>query len=105
MATHRGEKFLNERIAVDGNEYRECTFSHCTLLFEGRQIPTMANINMNHCVWEFVGAAKTTMNFLILMYHRYGDGGRDIVESMFKSVRDFKPPPPPPAAGSNRTET
>src|SRR5215216_2834445 len=33
MALHEGEAFTNERVVLDGNDYRNCTFTNCEIVF------------------------------------------------------------------------
>ena len=33
MAQHQGEAFTNETVFLDGNEYLNCTFTNCELIF------------------------------------------------------------------------
>ena len=84
MAQHQGETFTNETVFLDGNEYLNCTFTNCELIFSGTAGVTLQGINFNSCRWTFHGPAGTTINFMTALYQA---GVTDMLEQTFENIR------------------
>lgn len=80
MTKHQNESFTAATLNLDGSEWVNCKFDHCTLIYSGG--PTLlAQNSFEECVWQFTGGAATTIGILSLMY-RSGEAGRRSVEEM-----------------------
>jgi hypothetical protein len=42
---HRGRTFTQETIDIDGNEYADCVFDRCTLIFRAASPPVKLGVN------------------------------------------------------------
>jgi hypothetical protein len=65
LILNRGNIYTQTDVVLDGNEFQNCTFQNCRLIFKGEQ-PTKLSGNSISGDSRFVlaGAAQLTMNFL-----------------------------------------
>jgi hypothetical protein len=59
--------FENTTVRLDGNEFIECSFVRCKLLFGGQSVPVTRGCTMTECEMQFVGASQLTIHLLSLM--------------------------------------
>jgi uncharacterized protein YjbI with pentapeptide repeats len=78
MEKYTGTKFSNSEIEVDGNQYNNCNFAKCKLVYRGGKIPIFRNSNFDECSWYFADEAGNTLTFVRSMI-RAGGGFRDVV--------------------------
>ncbi len=84
MAQHQGAAFANETVVLDGNEYLNCTFTNCEIVFNATGTVSMNGVTANNCRWTFDGAAGLTVKFLTALYQ---GGFSEMVEMTFDSIR------------------
>lgn len=73
-------RFENEDIQTDANEYFDCVFDHCRLVYTGGPIPVMNDCQFQDTGWFFDDAAGRTVS-LIKEFAENVD--REIVDSLF----------------------
>jgi len=59
-----GKTFDKVSEKLDGKIYKQCTFTNCTLVYSGGDLPVMDACRFDLCQWEFSDAANRTLNFL-----------------------------------------
>lgn len=64
MASVENTVFQNEAVAVDGTQFKNCTFSNATLVFAGGDLPSFVDCQFRSVALEFDGAAVNTFKFL-----------------------------------------
>jgi hypothetical protein len=84
MARHDGAAFANETVVLDGNEYFNCTFTNCELIFQGTDGVSLQGIAFNSCRWTFDGPAGLTINFMTALYQA---GVTDMLDQTFENIR------------------
>ena len=84
MALHEGASFSNETVVLDGNEYRNCTFTNCEIIFGATAGVSLNGISFNNCRWTFTGPAGTTINFMTALYQA---GVTDMLDQTFENIR------------------
>jgi hypothetical protein len=84
MAQHEGTAFANETVVLDGNEYRNCTFTNCELIFRGTNGVSLQGIAFNDCRWTFEGPASLTIEFMTALYQA---GVTDMLDQTFENIR------------------
>ena len=89
------KSFFSERIELDGNEFRGCTFSRCQLVFRGERMFTVVECLFQNPQWVVEGPAANTILFLTAAYHKMGESGVRLVEETFNNIRQNKLRPPP----------
>jgi hypothetical protein len=96
MALHEGEAFTNERVVLDGNDYRNCTFTDCQMVFNGTAPVSLHGINFISCQWTFDGPAGLTINFMTALYQA---GLKDMINQTLENIRtgSHRPQEAPPA--------
>jgi len=82
-----GRVFENSRLEVDGMVFERCKFKHCRLVFSAIDTVTFKECSFDSCDWVFDGPAENTLLYLSALYRGLGEGGRDLVESMFERIR------------------
>lgn len=90
----QGEKFQETREILDGNDYENCTFRDCKLVFNGGPIPTIVGCEFFESGFEFGDAAGRTVNLMHAIYHGMGPGGKRLIEQSFTDLREALPTPP-----------
>jgi hypothetical protein len=96
MALHEGATFTNERVVLDGNDYRNCTFTNCHMVFNGTAPVSLHGISFISCQWTFDGPAGLTINFMTALYHA---GMKELIDGTFENIRhgSHRQQEPPPA--------
>src|SRR5215218_1547936 len=84
MALHEGATFANETVVLDGNDYRNCTFNNCEIVFNGTASVALNGINLNDCRWTFNGPAGLTIDFMTALYQA---GMTDLIDGTFANIR------------------
>ena len=64
MAHYQGNTYGNERMSIDGNEYHNCTFNDCELVYKGEEPPSFVRCSFNNIRMSFGDAAGRTVAFL-----------------------------------------
>jgi hypothetical protein len=82
-----GQTFASTTEFLDGNEYVDCTFNDCQIVFGGGDLPGIVNCQFNNCRWQFANAAERTLKFMRQVYHGMGAGGAEIVEATLNAIR------------------
>jgi hypothetical protein len=62
MAVFADKTFRGSRIELDGNDFHNCVFIDCQLIYSGGTV--MGKLATKGCMWEFRGAALNTMHFI-----------------------------------------
>ena len=84
----KDKTFKNEKIDIDFNQFSNCQFDGCTLVFHGYGVIGMDGCSFKDVNWTFDGAAAKTLQFLQGLYHGAGEGGKQLIELTFKDIRD-----------------
>lgn len=87
MTTYRGQTFADQRVALDGNEYENCTFRNVTLVYAGGALPAIRNCTLEQFNLAFEGGAENTLAFLRALSGPQS-GFRGLVEGTFKAILD-----------------
>lgn len=102
MAVFERERFADQEIVVDGNQYEACTFTNCVLVFEGGEPPLFERCTFRTIKIELRGAAARTTNYLNALFT---SGMPDEVESVLVDIKtgmvDLPDIPAPCDAASN----
>lgn len=64
MSTFRQNTFDEVEIDTDGNEYVDCVFNKCKLIYQGGPIPVMNGCQFNDTGWFFDDAAGRTVSLI-----------------------------------------
>jgi hypothetical protein len=84
MSQFKKQTFRGQRIVTDGNEYTECVFERCEVVFAGGTLPILKSNNFNSCRWIFDGAASRTIQMLANLYQ---GGWQQLIEETFDNIR------------------
>jgi hypothetical protein len=80
MPIHDSEDFTGRVVELDGNEFHNCSFTKCRLVYRGGGVPALVTCQFDRCAWEFEDAAGRTLEFLRGIYHGMNAAGRELVE-------------------------
>jgi hypothetical protein len=86
MSLNRNNTYNGGQQVVDGNHYDACKFENCLLVFKGGEYVVFTNCNFVNCRWIFADAAGRTVAFMKALYHGMGDGGKLIIDQVFKEI-------------------
>jgi hypothetical protein len=84
---HKDQQFSGTTEAIDGNQYENCVFKNCALVYRGGELPTIAGCTFDDCRWEFDEAAMRTLVLLRNLYHGMGTNGQKMVEQTLNTIR------------------
>lgn len=84
---HEDETFVQERIQLGGNQFRNCTFQECRLVYDGSAGVRIEDCDFDETRVELVEQAGNTLSFLQNVYHGLGEDGQKVVENFFHHVR------------------
>ena len=88
MAKRVAERFSNQRVVLDEDEFFECTFNRCEIVYQGGDKAYLVGCRFeDQCSFRFEGAALRTLAFLRGMYHHMGQPGLRLVENTFNEIR------------------
>jgi hypothetical protein len=76
----------SESVLLDGNEFINCEFQGCNLVYRGGELPRLQQCRFARCAWHLEEGAQRTIQFLRSIYHS-GPGGRELVEETLRHVR------------------
>jgi hypothetical protein len=91
--TVTAQRFVGERIILDGHSYDGCTFERCELVFNGAAPTVLTNNDIIDCTWRFEGSAALTLAFLRALV---AGGAADMV----RNTLGVGEPEPEPDRGS-----
>ncbi len=103
MAKRIAERLEQQRIVLDEDEFFECVFSRCEIVFRGGEKAYLVGCRFeDQCSFHFEEAALRTLAFLRGMYHQMGPAGLRLVENTFNEIRrpDGEPETDPIAAAA-----
>ena len=57
MSKHLRAGFEDKTVILDGEEFEDCTFVECKLIYRGGEPPRLSNNKFHGCTWELEDAA------------------------------------------------
>lgn len=84
MATFQNKSFTNQTVLVDGNRYELCSFSNCSLVYQGGELPTFDRCMFRAGTIQLDGAAYQTVKYLNGLYR---GGLAASVDAVLKEVQ------------------
>lgn len=65
---HEANTFVNTRIELDNQTFKDCTFNGCTIVFSGKGPYKLNGCSFNNCQFALDGAATLTVKYLADMH-------------------------------------
>ena len=83
---HEGKTFTDERVQLDGNQFKGCKFvGQCTIVYGGNDLGGLVGCTFDVTPkFEFTGAAGHTLAMLQALYH---GGFKHVVDDTFENIR------------------
>ncbi len=81
--TFEGKEFFKASIDLDDNQFYDCIFDSCVLVYHGGVPPNIAKCSFKNSSFGFAGAAANTLSLIITMYH---GGFKGEIEMAFKDM-------------------
>lgn len=63
MTLHLGQRFENETVQADDQDFNNCTFVNCSLVYNGGELPVFSDCKLIESVWVLQGPALRTIGF------------------------------------------
>jgi hypothetical protein len=82
-----GQTFKNETIDIDYNEFFNCKFENCVLVYHGGKPPLMTKCDLSASSFSFAEGAAATVQFMTAMYH---GGFKVVIEQTFENIKANK---------------
>lgn len=61
---HTGNHINGQRVDADGNEYEQCTFTDCQIIYSGGEIAKFTGCSFDGCRFALDGAAARTIAYV-----------------------------------------
>lgn len=87
MAEYVEQTFSRTTEVLDGNDFKNCVFENCTLIYQGGMLPSLINCKLQDCRWEFRDGADRTIAFLRALYHGLGDNGKQVIDQAVEAIK------------------
>jgi len=87
----KGKKFSKEGIHMDFNQFVDCGFEDCNLVYHGYGNIGMESCSFKNVRWSFSDAAAKTLSFMGALYSGAGEGGKQLIDLTFANIRAGKP--------------
>ena len=87
----KGQTFENQDVLLDNGHFEDCVFRNCRLVYGGAGMVHLSGCSFDGVQWTFAGAAENTLRFMAALYHGTGEGGRQLIEDTFESIRTAGP--------------
>jgi hypothetical protein len=78
--------FVGEQIQLDGNEYFDCSFQHCSIVMSGLGPFTLHGCSIENCSFGVGGPAVHVLRYMAALYAMGGDA-QTMIEQTFNSIR------------------
>lgn len=85
---YTGKKFDGANVTLDFNEYVDCEFSGCEMIYKGGNLPVFENCNFSQCRFSLVEKAQNTLDYLAFLYQNMAEtGGQAFAEEQLAKVK------------------
>ena len=78
-----GVAYNHETVVLDGEEFDDCEFRDCRLVYAGGKPPKFAGCRIDGCEWKYEDAAARTLAHLKVVW---GAGGKAAVQALIKEI-------------------
>lgn len=78
-----GESYNHQTVVLDGEDFSDCEFAACRLIYSGGEPPQFNNCRFDACDWRFEDAASRTLSYLKLMWSA---GAKAQVQATIKEI-------------------
>ena len=75
--------FNHETVTLDGEEFSDCEFRACRMVYSGGPPPVFDRCRFDECDWRFEDAAARTLAQLKLLW---SVGGKAKVQAIIKEI-------------------
>jgi hypothetical protein len=93
MANYIGNRFIGQRIKIDGSTFTGNVFQNCVLVYGGGSLD-FSNNSLNGVRWEFVDSAARTIALLSSFYQSEGSSQKfveTLLSTFGKQIEEPKP--------------
>lgn len=94
MTDYEGQTFTNEQVHLDGNNFTNCYFENCNLVYSGDELPNLVRNELVQTTMSFGGSASRTIQFMRAIYHGFGETGRELIDNTFEQIMRSSPAEP-----------
>jgi hypothetical protein len=88
---HTGQNFRQQEIHMDFNQFINCVFDGCLLIYHGYGAIHMEGCSFINVRWTFADAAANTVSFMAALYTGAGEGGKKLIDSTFDTIKKGPP--------------
>ncbi len=74
---------ITGKVVMDGHDFVNCTFDDCTLVFSGIEVPSFHACTFGSVHFEFIGAAKNTIDFISMCFNDEGGGSQETLKHSY----------------------
>ena len=78
-----GKKFFKASIDLDDNQFYDCIFDSCVLVYRGGPSPNIAKCSFSNTFFSFAEAAANTLQFIANMYQH---GFKDNIVTVLNNI-------------------
>jgi hypothetical protein len=75
--------FTHETVQLDGEQFADCEFIKCRLVYSGGAVPKLKDCRFDDCDWKFEDAAGRTLEYMKVVW---GAGAKPLVQGLIKEI-------------------
>lgn len=75
--------YNHETVSLDGEQFSDCEFRGCRLVYAGGETPVFDNCRFENCEWKFEDAAERTLAYLKVVWN---SNGKAPVQALIKEI-------------------
>jgi hypothetical protein len=76
--------FESERVHVDGQQFIDCEFKNCSMVFSGGALPGFLECHFEGCQWQLEAAASRTVQYLQILNR---SGSKNLVDGIIRTIQ------------------
>ncbi|MCG6970302.1 MAG: hypothetical protein LJE85_11090 [Gammaproteobacteria bacterium] len=81
-------KHDGKKVTVDFNEYIDCEFKDCEIIYKGGNPPVFENCRFENCQFSAIDRAENTIGYLSFLYQNMADtGAKAFVEEQIAKIK------------------
>ena len=81
-------KHDGKNVTVDFNEYIDCEFNDCEIVYKGGKLPVFENCRFSNCQFSLIEKADNTIGYLSFLYQNLAESGaKPFVEEQIAKIK------------------
>jgi len=85
---YTAKKHEGDKVTVDFNEYIDCEFINCEIIYKGGNLPVFENCSFVNCQFSLIEKADNTIGYLSFLYQNLAESdAKSFVEGQITKIK------------------